>query len=79
MDVEFVSGERLTVATYDKTVRDLEIMIDEKQEDIKTLTMLREEGYQFDQMRPEDAPDLEQAKQMARPFARKYYEGLKPV
>ena len=79
MDVEFVNGEKLTVSTHDKTVRDLEAMIDEKQQDIKTLAMLREEGYQFDQMKPEDAPNLEQAKKLAKPFARKFYEGLKPV
>ena len=79
LDIEFSNGAKLSVPTRDKTVKALKSIIEEKQQDMKTLQMLREEGYGFDQLKPEEIPDLERARLMARPFARKLYKGLKPV
>lgn len=79
LDVEFINGDKLSLHTSDKTLTALQSIIDEKQQDIKTLQMLREEGYQFDHLKNEEIPNLEQAKRLAKPIARQLYDGLKPL
>lgn len=77
--VEFSTGEKLSMDTSNARLEDLKSTIEEKQQDIRTLQLLREEGYQLDGLKPEEVPDLEGAKAMTHPEGRKLYEGLKPV
>lgn len=79
LEIEFENGSKLTVETRDKTLKDIEFMIDKRLQDIQTLRMLREEGYVLDLLKKEEIPDLEKAKKMAKPIARNLYDGLKPV
>jgi len=79
LEVEFSNGEKLLTVTRGKTMKDLEFIVEEKRQDIRTLQMLREEGYMLERLKPGDIPDLDKAKAMAKPEAKKLYTGLKPV
>lgn len=76
LEIEFTNGDKLSLMTKLKTVKELEDLIEDRKSDIRTMNMLREEGYCLEALKPEEIPDLERAKAMAKPEAKRLYDTI---